>query len=314
MEFSGIFDQDAETEPQDVLIFLRPYDKSFPKALRILTLTPQTLCIYIHYCYDTSFADYYNYPLFRLAWKVFSDGELTRKIFDEQCGIGMPRAYASGLPKMDVFFEDVGKFKFPWKMVRPDAKKIIWAPHWTIFDEDSPNYYGTFQHNFRFMYEFAKNHPETSWVVKPHPRLAFTVAPASDFENYLRAWNDLPNAQVFTGGYYQDIFATSDGMIHDSCSFIAEYQFTHKPMIYLTRDDSTKFNELGEKLLDVTYRVYGRDFDGISALIQKVFIEGNDPLKDARQKVFDELLDYRKINTMLASEFIFRSITDELGG
>ena len=170
------------------------------------------------------------------------------------------------------------------------------------------------------MYEFAKVHPEISWVVKPHPKLSESAvgsgffSSVKAFENYLQAWNDLPNAQVFTGGYYQEIFATSDGLIHDSLSFIAEYQFTHKPMIYLTREDSTEFTELGEKILDVSYRVNGKDFEGIAALVQKVIIEGNDPLKEARQKVFDELLDYRRINGMSASEYIFHSIADELTG
>ena len=53
---------------------------------------------------------------------------------------------------------------------------------------------------------------------------------------YLQAWNDLPNAQVYTGAYYQALFATSDGMIQDSGSFIVEYQYVDKPMIFLTRD------------------------------------------------------------------------------
>ena len=171
--------------------------------------------------------------------------------------------------------------------------------------------------NCKFMYEFAKAHPETSWVVKPHPRLLtkaveFGLFPSvAAFEEYIQAWNDLPNAQFYTGAYYQDIFATSDGMIQDSCSFIAEYQYTHKPMIYLTRPEQF-FNKLGEAILDVSYCVDGRDFDGIATLIQKVFIDGDDPLKDARQKVFDELLNYRLVNGMSASEYIFHAIADEL--
>ena len=315
----GIFDEDAATEPQDVIISLRPYDEFLPKTLRSVTMTPQTLLTYIHYCYETTTAPvYHNYPIFRLAWKFFVDSELTRKLFDKCCAVGMPRAYASGMPKTDIFFDATKQFSFPWKMIRPDATKIVWTPHWTISNDDGPTTYGTFQRNYKFMYEFAKNHPETSWVVKPHPLLANQAlngglfASDEDFKAYVRAWNDLPNASFVTGAYYQDIFATSDGMINDSNSFIAEYQFTHKPMIYLTRDNPPEFTELGETLLDVTYRVDGRDFDGIAALIRKVFVDGDDPLKNARQKLFDEQLNYVKRNTMTASEFIFRNIADEL--
>ena len=314
----AVFDENEEIPPQDLVIFLRPYDEFLPKSFRSDALMSRTLTAYIHYGCETTVLNYYKYPMFRVAWKSFFDGELTRKLFDTQCRIGMPVAHASGLPKMDVFF-DAAKFSFPWKMTRPDAKKIIWAPHWSIADEKSPGLYGTFRHNFRFMYEFAKNHPETSWVVKPHPLLPRYVLEtglfpsAEAFEDYLRAWNNLPNALVFTGAYYQDIFATSDGMIHDSCSFIAEYQYTHKPMIFLTRPEQSNLTELGERILDVSYRVDGRDLEKIAALMQKVFIEGNDPLKDARQKVFDELLNYRRVNGISASEYIFHAIADELG-
>ncbi len=168
------------------------------------------------------------------------------------------------------------------------------------------------------MYEFAKNHPETSWVVKPHPHLLHSavengVFPSIEaFQKYLDAWNNLPNAQIATGGYYQEIFATSDGMIQDSISFIAEYQYVNKPMIFLTREGE-KFHNLGEKILKASYLVDGRNFQGIANLIQEIIIKGNDPKVDARKKVFDEQLNYLKYNGMTASEFIFKNISEELG-
>ncbi|MBR0061021.1 MAG: CDP-glycerol glycerophosphotransferase family protein, partial [Selenomonadaceae bacterium] len=126
-----------------------------------------------------------------------------------------------------------------------------------------------------------------------------------------QAWDDLPNARVYTGAYYQDVFATSDGMIHDSCSFTAEYQYANKPMIYLTRD-TQKFNKLGEEILKISYLVDGKDFDAIAAMIQRVIIEGDDYRAADRKKVFDKYLNYPKMNGMLASEYIYRSIADAL--
>ena len=169
------------------------------------------------------------------------------------------------------------------------------------------------------MYEFAKAHPETSWVVKPHPRLMLATIETGIFPSveayneYMQKWNDLPNAQVFTGGYYQEIFATSEGMIHDNLSFIAEYQYTNKPMIFLMNNDEEEFTELGKKILDASYIVDGKNLEQIAAALQKIFIEGNDPLKSKRKKVFDEELNYKKFNGMLASDFIFKNVTDELG-
>ena len=177
--------------------------------------------------------------------------------------------------------------------------------------------YATFQYNYKFFYEYAKAHQEISWVIKPHPNLFKSAAktglfPSEQaFEEYLKAWDNLPNAKLVTGAYYHDIFATSDGMILDSGSFIAEYQYTHKPMIFLTRD-TQKFNALGDELMKITYRVDGRDLKGIAQMIQKIFIEGNDEMYDARLKFFDKYLDYVKANGMTASEYIYKNISDEL--
>jgi len=316
----GIFNLEEETPPQDIIIFLRPFDMNFSRNFKLQNLTPQTLCIYIPYGISVvpSFTGLYDNLILRLAFKCFFETEGSRKFFNEKCNVGMPRGVVSGAPKMDLFFEPSRKFSFAWKMTRPDAKKIIWAPHHSFDKRDIRSMKGTFPYNYQFMYEFAKNHPETSWVVKPHPRLMVAAIfeklfpSVAAYEEYLQKWNDLPNAQVYTGGYYQDIFATSDGLIHDSCSFIAEYQYTHKPMIYLLNHDKEEFIETGKRLLKVSYLVDGRNLEQIADAMQKIFIEGNDPLFNERLKVFDEILNYPKHNGMTASEFIFKNVTKEL--
>ena len=167
------------------------------------------------------------------------------------------------------------------------------------------------------MYKFAKAHQEISWVIKPHPGLYYSVVEAGvfptveAFEEYLQAWDDLPNGRFYTGAYYQDIFATSDGMILDSCSFIGEYQYVDKPMIFLTREGE-EFNTLGNEILNASYLVDGKDFEGIAALMQQVFIQGDDFKADERKKIFDEHLNYPALNGMLASEFIHKNIVDGL--
>lgn len=317
----GIFNLKEETPPQDIIFFLKPYFEHFSASFQFSVLTPQTLMAYIPYTINTAsvfFHGYYDSSIFRLAWKYFFETELSRKLFDEKCSIGIPRGVVSGAPKMDFFFDDLSKVKFAWKMSRPDAKKIIWAPHHSFAKADATKISGTFPQNFQFMYEFAKAHPETSWVVKPHPRLQVSAIEAKIFpsnaayEEYMRKWNELPNAQVFTGGYYQAIFATSDGMILDSISFIAEYQYTNKPMIFLLNNGFKRFTELGNKILDVSYIVDGKNHEEIATAIQKIFIKSNDTMKDKRLKVFDEYLNYRKFNGMSASEFIFKTVAEEL--
>ena len=315
----GVYDLQEETPPQDVVFFLRPYHYEFSKSFQFDVMTPQTLVCYIPYGIVAMKLDWsQNFPVFRLSWKIFFDIENSLKLFDKGCTVGVPRGLVSGAPKMDLLFEDADKLSFPWKMTRPDAVKIIWAPHWSFEYDNPPENHATFPWNYKFMYEFAKEHPETSWVVKPHPRLQTAAVNVGLFssvaacEEYFQAWNDLPNAQVCTGGYYQAIFATSDGMIHDSCSFIAEYQYTHKPMVFLFNNPAEQFTAIGEKILEVSYIVDGKNHEQIAAAVQKIFIEGNDPLKAERREIFDACLNYRKRNGMSASDFIFNAVAKEL--
>ena len=309
----------SDVPVQDILFRSRPYPEWIPLAFRLTSLkVKETLVGYIPYSFFVIHMGSLpcNYPMIEVLWKMFFPSTVLLETFKKWNKLGMPRGIYSGYPKLDVFFKSESKFQFDWKMTRPDAKKIIWAPHWSIGNRGVRQ--ATIQWNYKFMYEFAKNHPETSWVVKPHPTLFNSAIleklfPSEEALNeYFQKWDDLPNARFYTGTYYQDIFATSDGIIQDCGSFIAEYQYVDKPMIFLTRKDGGKFNELGEEILKASYLVDGKDFDAISAMMQRVFIEGDDYKAAERKAVFDKYLNYPKANGMLASEFIYKSIADAL--
>ena len=311
----AIDDKNSIAPTQDILISLTPYLKMLPNTFHVENLKAATLIAHIPYAFDTATRkDLGNTVAFFIFWKLFAPSPLILKMYEKDCAIGIPSGLYSGYPKTDIFFEDNVKFHFDWKITRPDAKKIIYAPHWSI---DEGVKYATFQWNYKFMYDFAKAHPEISWVVKPHPNLMYSAiksglfSSVEEFKNYFLAWNNLPNALVYTGAYYQQIFATSDGMIHDSGSFIAEYQYMDKPMIFLFRGTQS-FNDLGNEILKVSYVVDGKDLNGIAENIQRVFIEGKDDKAAARRELFDKYLNYPKTNGMLASEFIYKNITDEL--
>ena len=308
-----IKDRNEPIPAQDIFIFLTPYFAVLPIALPPANITAKTLIAYVPYGFSALKYNVANHMMSRFVWKFFFTSKVALETYDRLCKVGMPRGLYSGYPKTDIFFDKNVKFHFDWKMTRPDAKKIIYAPHWSI---NSNANYATFQWNFKFMYEFAKTHPEISWVFKPHPNLLFSaitekVFPSAEaFKEYLQEWDNLPNALFYTGAYYQDIFATSDGMILDSCSFLVEYQFVDKPMIFLTRAGE-QFNKIGEAILKASYTVDGRDLNGIAELMQKVFIEGKDDKAAKRKKVFDEYINYPKYTGMLASEFIYKNIADE---
>ena len=312
----GVEDYEADIPKQDVLIYLTPYIPTMSKAFQLETLTAETLPVYIPYGSNLSEGiTNYNLPIRLLAWRSFFYLQKWLDDTRERSRTGVPFALHSGLPKFDQFYVERDE-QFDWKEAQPNSTRIIYAPHWTI---NVGMKFSTFQYNHDFFYEYAKNHPETSWVFKPHPNLLFYavsegVFPSTEaFEEYMRKWDELPNARVVTGGWYQPIFKTSDGMILDSSAFVFEYQYTHKPLLFLTRE-TQKFNPIGTEIMKVLYRADGRDFGGIEKFIADVLIKKRDPMSKARRKFFDEHLNYVKQNGVTASQFIFNAIDRELGG
>ncbi|MBR0060502.1 MAG: hypothetical protein IJP68_03380, partial [Selenomonadaceae bacterium] len=153
----------------DILFRLRPYPEWIPPAFKLTNIkVKETLLCDIPYSFFVVRSDGANYPLHNVLWKKFFPSTAMFERHKKSNKLGMPRGIYSGYPKLDVFFKSDSKFQFDWKMARPDAKKIIWAPHHSIgFGTRT----ATFQWNYKFMYEFAKAHPEISWVVKPHSLL-----------------------------------------------------------------------------------------------------------------------------------------------
>ena len=312
----AVDNETVEIHKQDVLIYLTFYYLALEKQFHLENVTADSLIVYVpHAARSTSGITNPSTQIILMAWKGFFETQSAADHFKANSRTGMPRVRFSGHPKFDYFYRNEPS-TFEWKEAQPHSTKIIWAPHWTI---NGGMNFATFHRNYQFFYEYAKNHPETSWVLKPHPNLLFSAVKekvfesAEAFEEYLNRWNELPNAKVVTGGYYQEIFVSSDGMILDSATFVTEYQYTHKPLLFLTRTEQ-RTSEFFVDMLKHQYRADGRDFDGISKFIEEVLIGKNDPLADERKQFFDAHLNYQKLNGMLASEFIFNAIDRELEG
>ena len=103
---------------------------------------------------------------------------------------------------------------------------------------------------------------------------------------------------------------SSDAMICDSVSFLAEYQFTGKPLLLLTRPEQV-FNTFGEMVQTVLYKCPGEDTAGIESFLLNVVIDENDFMKVVRGKFFRDNLDYyHRNNGLTASEQIFNELTN----
>lgn len=234
--------------------------------------------------------EYYDRMQFQLAWKYFCTGALVKKDIESSQRLKAYNVEISGFAKADML---TNRSKIEGnRFWNGNGIRIIIAPHFNM--EKGQN--GTFHMNYIWFLEYAKNHPDTSWLVKPHPRLCVGTiekgifANLAEYEDYLNSWRCLPNAYVMEHGDYWPVFASSDCMILDSLSFLAQYQYVNKPLLFLIPDKPRGFNEMGNQLLDVLYKAKGDDFEGIERFIENVK-NGNDNMNMLRREFLEKNLD-----------------------
>lgn len=142
------------------------------------------------------------------------------------------------------------------------------------------------------MLELAEKYrDEIQIAFKPHPLLRVKLERLwgkTKTDIYFSKWQNMPNTELHEGKY-EDLFLSSDAMIHDSGSFVFEYLFVNKPVMRTIYDVPLEamFNDLALSCLDQYYKGYSEH--DIELFIQNV-IRGIDPLKEQRTKFVNDVL------------------------
>ena len=313
----------------DIIMHSTPWIESMPPVFQVINFPLMSLNYYLPYgiyLADNETGDYlercvYNKEFVNMMTRIYADSERNLGGYQEYELLHGKNVVYSGYAKMDFFYENRvwleeeirGIWKIPHGVRSQDMKKVIIAPHHSISDVSTVKF-STFAKNVYFFLYLAKKYcNEVSFVLKPHPNLRLRAVEAKVFESYeaydayLEEWNALPNAKVVQESDYLGLFETSDGMILDSVSFLAEYKYVHKPLLFLRRKGQA-FNLLGKSLLEGDYTAKGEDYAEIEKFLQEVIINENDVLKDKRQQIFNDELDYMKRVECSASEYVYRDI------
>lgn len=303
----------------DILFLLNPHYQAFERSADICRFPLSVLNVYIPYgiMIYGNVQDQFNQMSHMLCWKIFCESPIHKEMARKYSDIGDSNVEVSGYVKMDSVYANSRTEESQWWKVadtktRASVKKIIYAPHYSIKEGFAG--FGNFDKIYQKIFEYAKSHKDTtSWVIRPHPMLRAQCVleglfkDEEEYDDYLRKWEDLPNASVSREGMYIDLFKTSDAMILDSVSFLAEYLYVHKPMLFLNRDRQT-FNDFGQGLKEVLYTADGGDFEKICQFVETVVLQGQDSMKEKREKFFYDNLDYADRQAGLASDYIFHYI------
>ena len=127
-------------------------------------------------------------------------------------------------------------------------------------------------------------------------------------DEYYRAWAKMENT-LLAEGEYVELFKSSDALIHDCGSFMAEYLVTNKPVLFLEKNNyKMPLNEFGKLCLNQHY--IARKKQTIITFLDDVVLGSNDPMKEQRLAFVNNEL---KMNSSeLVADRIFKEIKMDL--
>lgn len=273
----------------DIIFYEQPW--SLPKEQSIIKTSKYALCFYSSYgSAITNGKNEYCDILFKEVYKYFVDNPVIEDILIWQHNFNPSNLSVAGSLKLDAYLKPIDETNIIWKT--KGKKRIIYAPHHS-FSDNSTLRFGTFTWNYKFFYNFAKEHQEYEFIFKPHPELKRQIIrqglmSIGEMTEYFKMWENLPNAQVYEFGNYFDMFRTSDLLITDCNSFLYEYLPTKKPVIHLIGEHSVGHNEFGQKIISGYYAV--RNMEELQSQIDLILFKNKDPLLSVREEVIEKIL------------------------
>lgn len=254
-----------------------------------------------------------NYELNNLVDIYFRPSVIHKEMAEKYMNNKGKNVKIVGSPKLDIIHNTNYLPSNPWKTQNKLKKRIIWAPHHSLKHPNDMYQYNSFLDLYDFMLELANTYKDNIQIAfRPHPMLEVKLARPEWWgldkqKEYYQKWDELENCQYYSDGEFMDLFLTSDAMVMDSCSFMAEYTSCNKPLLH-TIGSKTRLglNEFGEKLYEVCYKTKNDLKQDIINFIEDVVLKENDCLKQERTKFVKKY--FSKINGKTASENIYQEI------
>lgn len=285
----------AEIEKFDPhLVFFTNPHRLVPAFLHDEILKSRLTC-YVPYSHEVmAYGDnqeQHNQLSHNAFWRVFVPHEESRSFYKTSRIRGDDGVMVTGFPACEpLLVAATPRDPSPWKaQVRP-KKRIIYAPHW-LWRPDIKM--ATIDSFGEVMQQLAATYcDEVQWALRPHPMLKPRLLASPDWgvertNSFFEFWERSDFSQIHDDDYVP-LFLTSDAIIHDSGSFLAEYLYLRKPAMYLMTDQTGAqyFNDFGKRAI-ASCQV-GRSAEDIERFVQAVIRRDPSAGADAESGFFQD--------------------------
>lgn len=300
-----------KTHHPDVVFFTTPYKDVYPQYF--VYHFKDTLTCYLPYAFTSMdfYKSNYNLIFHNLVGLFFQETEIHKDLATKYGRNKGENAYITGYPATEIYLDKSYIPTNPWKAQSCTKKKLIYAPHHSVETDHNSTFF-KYCDSMLFLAEKYKENIQIAF--KPHPSLKIKLQKIWGLEKteaYYGKWASMSNTQLITDGY-EDLFLTSDALIHDCGSFTTEYLFTKKPVMYLCKENdmTERFNAFGVQAFEHHYQ--GHSIEDIEKFIKEVVVDGNDPMKAQRECFFEKQLEPK--DGVLPSQKILNTIEQFING
>lgn len=281
----------------DIIFIQQPWGmQDLPRRL-----SGRVRCAYVHYGVPVIANErmHYGLPDFHpFLWRYFVPTSVHAQALSSSGHVPPEAVRIVGHPKLDIYQTPSPERNAVTLWAHPeqrDRQRVIYAPHHGLGAESLK--LGTFDWSGATMLALTRKFRNVDFILRPHPNLGYELMRGgmmshSDWQQYLDDWRHGENTSLSLDGDYFDLFRTSDALITDSGSFLAEYLPTGKPLIRLTRSGSTPLNQFGMSLSAGFCEV--QESHQLEQLFETVIVRGVNPCAAHQARLMQLLLPYRE--------------------
>ncbi|HBI20968.1 MAG TPA: hypothetical protein DDY37_00005, partial [Legionella sp.] len=252
----------------------------------------------------------YDQPFHNAMWRIYATHNDSYEIFKTLSKARGRNVLTTGYPAMEEILRKrkINDFNDVWKS-KDSRCRIIWAPHHTIDSIELPySNFLTCAEDFRKL--AINKSSDLVWAFKPHPLLKSRLYNHSSWgkektDLYYSFWEESSFTQLELGEY-EDLFLSSNSMIHDCGSFLAEYLYLEKPVAYLISSKNSEhyYSGFGKRALNACQLAY--DFRDVEKFVDGLIKKNDFATKEKIKFYENDIMPF--FREKIPSEIIIRDI------
>lgn len=275
---------DLKNLAPDYVFYSYPYENEYYDLYKAASVREYAKVCLIQYGYtfeiDSTFFVAYGFDFSRNVAIQFASNDTTKenlKTLYHHKNV-TPKIKSLGYPLFDLA-----------EKAEPNGKTLLWTPRYTT-KVQKYNKQSHFLNYYKEFINFAKNHPDVTVIIRPHPLmfanfLRTGVMTQDEIDDFKAQCNFIPNVELDQNADYIPSVKRASVIVSDFSALLAEFFVMGKPVIYC--DGNNSFSK--EAMIMDNSLYHAKSWSEIENQVLAV-LSGKDEMKEKRITALKEFL------------------------